>query len=66
MDGAGEKNPSGHFVKDLGMAGDRATEIAAILLEHDVSTFPSPRQLAELPKEGEKLASSGGILDGTR
>lgn len=50
----GDKNPSGHFVKDLGMAGDRATEIAAILLEHDVSTLPfTPAQLAELPREGE-------------
>ena len=49
-----DKNPSGHFVKDLGMAGDRATEIAAILLEHDVSTLPfTPAQLAELPREGE-------------
>ena len=47
-----EKSPSGHFVKDLGMAGDRATEIAAILLEHDVSTLPfTPAQLAELPRE---------------
>jgi exosome complex exonuclease DIS3/RRP44 len=50
----GDKNPSGHFIKDLGMAGDRATEIAAILLEHDVSTLPfTPAQLAELPREGE-------------
>lgn len=52
--GRGDKNPSGHFVKDLGMAGDRATEIAAILLEHDVSTLPfTPAQLAELPREGD-------------
>jgi exosome complex exonuclease DIS3/RRP44 len=49
-----DKNPSGHFVKDLGMAGERATEIAAILLEHDVSTLPfTPAQIAELPVDGE-------------
>lgn len=49
-----DRNPAGHFVRELGMAGDRATEIAAILLEHDVSSAPfTPAQLAELPAEGE-------------
>ena len=63
--GRGEKNPSGHFVKDLGMAGDRATEIAAILLEHDVSTLPfTPAQLAELPKEGENWEVREEFLKG--
>lgn len=61
----GDKSPSGHFVKDLGMAGDRATEIAAILLEHDVSTLPfTPAQLAELPKEGENWVVQEEFLKG--
>ncbi len=52
--GRRDRNPSGHFVRELGMAGDRATEISAILLEHDVSCAPfTPAQLAELPSEGE-------------
>lgn len=61
----GDKNPTGHFVKDLGMAGDRATEIAAILLEHDVSTLPfTPAQLAELPREGEDWVVKDEFLKG--
>ena len=61
----GDKNPSGHFVQDLGIAGDRATEIAAILLEHDVSTLPfTPAQLSELPREGDKWTVKEEFLKG--
>lgn len=60
-----DRNPSGHFVRELGMAGDRATEVAAILLEHDVSSAPfTPAQLAELPPEGESWVVRDEFLAG--
>ncbi|XP_060708913.1 DIS3-like exonuclease 1 isoform X1 [Hemiscyllium ocellatum] len=42
--------PNGHFVKVLGRAGDLETEIAAILVENNISVSPfSEAQLREMP-----------------
>uniref|UniRef100_A0A8C1GWW8 Exosome complex exonuclease RRP44 n=1 Tax=Cyprinus carpio TaxID=7962 RepID=A0A8C1GWW8_CYPCA len=43
--------PNGHFVKNLGTAGDKETETEVLLLEHDVPHLPfSPAVLSFLPK----------------
>uniref|UniRef100_A0A8C0YTV3 Exosome complex exonuclease RRP44 n=1 Tax=Cyprinus carpio carpio TaxID=630221 RepID=A0A8C0YTV3_CYPCA len=43
--------PNGHFVKNLGTAGDKDTETEVLLLEHDVPHLPfSPAVLSFLPK----------------
>lgn len=47
--------PRGHFVRALGGAGDKATELEVLLLEHDVPFQPFTRDvLACLPAEGEQ------------
>lgn len=46
--------PSGHFVKSLGAAGDRDTEIEVLLLEHEIPHDEfAPMVLKDLPVEGE-------------
>ncbi|KAI8868688.1 exosome complex exonuclease RRP44-like protein [Ramicandelaber brevisporus] len=46
--------PSGHFVRALGAAGDRATETEVLLMEHDVPHHPfGAHVLRDLPAEGE-------------
>ena len=43
--------PRGHFVRDLGMIGDKETENEVLLLEHDVPHLPfSPAVLKDLPE----------------
>ncbi|XP_063068491.1 exosome complex exonuclease RRP44 [Engraulis encrasicolus] len=43
--------PNGHFMKDLGSAGDKDTETEVLLLEHDVPHLPfSQNVLSFLPK----------------
>lgn len=47
--------PDGHFVKSLGMAGDKDTETHVLLLEHDVPFADFSKQIySELPTEGDK------------
>ena len=36
----GSQYPNGHFVRSLGVAGQLETEMAAILVEHGISTPP--------------------------
>jgi exosome complex exonuclease DIS3/RRP44 len=46
--------PLGHFVKSLGVSGDKETETEVLLLEHDVPFQEfSKRILEDLPAEGE-------------
>ena len=46
----GSRFPRGHFVRELGAIGDKATENEVLLLEHDVPHYAFPQAvLADLP-----------------
>lgn len=58
-------NPHGHLVRQLGPAGDRATETEAILLEHDVAHADwTPQILACLPAAGPDWAWTDADMAG--
>ena len=45
------RSPRGHFIRDLGLIGDKGTENEVLLLEHDVPHLPfSPAVLKDLPE----------------
>lgn len=47
----GSRLPRGHFARELGTIGDKATENEVLLLEHDVPHLPfSPAVLKDLPR----------------
>eukprot|EP01127_Copromyxa_protea_P024073 TRINITY_DN9317_c0_g1_i1.p1 TRINITY_DN9317_c0_g1~~TRINITY_DN9317_c0_g1_i1.p1 ORF type:complete len:1117 (-),score=227.07 TRINITY_DN9317_c0_g1_i1:39-3254(-) len=42
--------PSGHYVSALGNIGDRDTELAVLMVEHEITTAPfTPKMLVDLP-----------------
>ncbi|XP_041372546.1 LOW QUALITY PROTEIN: DIS3-like exonuclease 1 [Gigantopelta aegis] len=50
--GVDSQYPNGHFVRSLGKIGDLETEIAALLVENDISVPPfTDGQLKELPAD---------------
>ncbi|OXB66932.1 hypothetical protein ASZ78_014093 [Callipepla squamata] len=55
--------PNGHFVKNLGSAGDKETETEVLLLEHDVPHQPfSQSVLSFLPKMPWSITEKGHFV----
>ena len=55
--------PLGHFVKALGVIGDKDTENQVLLLEHDVPNYPFPQSVLDcLPKLPYKISDEEKLL----